>query len=54
MVAYLKTSTNQKAYFDYLQAVREAEKEEVMELSCSQMTDNPTKPEAMSFFPYGS
>ena len=50
-VAYLNASTNEKIYSDYLQAVREAEKEEVMEPSCSQMADNPTKPKAMNFFP---
>ena len=33
MVAYLKASTNEKMYSDYLQAVREAEKEEAMEPS---------------------
>ena len=51
MVAYLKASTNEKMYSNYLQAVREAEKEEVMEPSHSQMADNPTKPRMMSFFP---
>ena len=51
MVASLKASTNEKTYSDYLQAVREAEKEEAMELSCSQMADNATKPKVMSFFP---
>ena len=51
MVAYLKASTNKKTYSDYLWAVTEAEKEEVMELSHSQMAENPTKPKAMSFFP---
>ena len=35
IVAYLKASTNEKIYFDYLLAVREAEKEEVMEPSHS-------------------
>ena len=51
MVAYLKASTNEKMYSDYLLAMREAEKEEVMEPLCSQMADNSTKPKAMSFFP---
>ena len=47
---YLKASTNEMIYSDYLQAVREAEKEEAMEPSYSQMDDNATKPKAMSFF----
>ena len=51
MVAYLKASTNEKTYSNYLLAVREAEKEEVMEPSHSQTADNPTRPKAMSFFP---
>ena len=51
MVAYLKASTNEKMYSDYLWAVREAEKEEAMEPSCSWMADNQPKPKAMSFFP---
>ena len=36
MVAYLKASSNEKIYLDYLQAAQEAEKVEVMEPSCSQ------------------
>ena len=36
MVSYLKASPNEKTYPDYLQAVREAKKEEVKELSCGQ------------------
>ena len=51
MVAYLKASTNEKMYSNYLQAVREAEKEEAMEPSCNQTTNNTSKPKAMSFFP---
>ena len=51
MVAYLKASTNKKTYSNYLQAAREAEKEEVMESSHSQMADNPTKLKATSFLP---
>ena len=51
MVAYLKASTNEKTYSDYLQAVREAKKEEAMEPSCSQMADSISKPKMMSFFP---
>ena len=38
-------------YSDYLQAAREAEKEEAMEPSCNWMAENQTKPKAMSFFP---
>ena len=51
MVAYLKASSSEKTYLDYLQAVREAEKEEAMEPSCNHMANNPTKPKTMSFFP---
>ena len=40
MVAYLKASTNEKTYSDYLQAAREAEKEEAMEPFHSQTADN--------------
>ena len=40
MVAYLKASPQEKTYSDYLQATREAEKEDSMELSQSQTTDN--------------
>ena len=54
MVAYLKASINEKMYSDYLQAVREAEKEEVMEVkepSHSQTANNTSKPKVMSFYP---
>ena len=34
-----------------LQAAREAEKEEAMEPSCSQISDKMSKPKAMCFFP---
>ena len=51
MVAYLKASLQEKTYSDYLQATREAEKEDSMELSQSQATDNSAKPRATSFFP---
>ena len=51
MVAYLKASTNEKTYSDYLWAVREAEKEEAMEPSHSQTTNNTAKSKVMSFFP---
>ena len=51
MVAFLKASANEKTYSDYLQVAREAEKEEVMEPSCSQTTNKTSKPKVMSFFP---
>ena len=54
MVAYLKASPYEKTYSDYLWAVRDAEKEESMELSKnphSQVIDNTTKPKTASFFP---
>ena len=54
MVAYLKASLHEKTYYDYLQAAREVEKEESMEVSqntCSQAIDNTTKPKTTSFFP---
>ena len=51
VVAYLKNSTNEKMYSDYLWAVREAEKEEVMELSHSQTAVSTDKTKAMSFSP---
>ena len=50
MAAYLKASTNKKMYSDYLHAVQETEKEEVMEPSCSQIAATTSKPRAMSFF----
>ena len=51
MVAYLKAIANEKTYSNYLQAAREAEKEEAMEPSHSQTTDKTSKPKVMSFFP---
>ena len=51
MVVYLKASTNEKMYSDYLWVAREAEKEEVMEPLHNRMADNQDKPKAMSFFP---
>ena len=50
MVAYLKASANEKTYSDYLCAVQEAEKEEEMEPSHSQMAATTIKPMATSFF----
>ena len=52
MVAYLKASTKEKTYSDYLWAVREAEKEEAMEPSHSQTANNTTKHKAISFSLY--
>ena len=55
MVAYLKASPQEKTYSDYLQAAREAEKEDYMELPqspCNQSTDNTAKPRTTSFFPF--
>ena len=54
MVAYLKASLHEKTYSNYLQATREVEKEESIELSRnpqSQVVDNATKPKTTSFFP---
>ena len=51
MVAYLKAGANEKTYSNYLQAAREAEKEEAMEPSHSQTADKPSKPKATRFFP---
>ena len=50
MVAYLKATNNEKTYSDYLWAVWEAEKEEVMETSQSLATANMSKLWATSFF----
>ena len=51
MVAYLKATLQEKTYSDYLWAAMEAEKEDSMELSQSQTTNNTAKPKATSFFP---
>ena len=51
MVAHLKISPQEKMYSDYLQAMREAEKEDSMELSHSHILDNTAKPKSTSFFP---
>ena len=51
MVAYLKASPQEKTYSYYLQATREAEKEDCMEPSQSHTTDNTAKPKPTSFFP---
>ena len=51
MAAYLKASINEKTYSSYLQAAWEAEKEEAMEPSHSQMATSTSKPRMTSFFP---
>ena len=54
MVAYLKVVPQVRTYSDYLRAAREAEKEDLIELSQSsrtQTTDSPSKPRTTSFFP---
>ena len=54
MVAYLKVGPHVRTYSDYLRATREAEKEDLIELSPSsrtQATDDPSKPRTTSFFP---
>ena len=54
MVAYLKASPHEKTYSDYLQAAREAEKKDSMELSQNpqnQVIDNTAEPKTTSFFP---
>ena len=54
MVAYLKARPQVRTYLDYLRAAREAEKEDLIELSWSSRTqaaDDPSKPRATSFFP---
>ena len=51
MVAYLKASPLVKAYYNYLWAVREAEKEDSMEPSQSQTATNTAKLKVTSFFP---
>ena len=54
MVAYLKVGPQVRTYSDYLRAAREAEKEDLIELSRSsriQTADGPSKPRTTSFFP---
>ena len=54
MVAYLKAGPQVRTYLDNLRATREAEKEDLIELSRSsrsQLTDGPSKPRTTSFFP---
>ena len=55
MVAYLKSGPQVRTYSDYLRATREAEKEDLIELSQSsrvQAADGPSKPSTTSFFPF--
>ena len=52
MVAYLKAGPQVRTYSDYLRAAREAEKEDLIELSQNsrtQATDGPSKPRTTSF-----
>ena len=54
MVAYLKVGAQVRTYSDYLRAAREAEKEDLIELSQrsrTQATDGLSKPRTTSFFP---
>ena len=54
MVAYLKVGPQVRTYSDYLRAVREAEKEDLIELSQSsriQAPNGPSKLRTTSFFP---
>ena len=46
-----EASTIEEMYSDYLQAAKEAEKEEAMEPSHSQTANSTTKHNATSFFP---
>ena len=54
MVAYLKVGPQVRTYSDYLRAMREAKKEDSLELSRSSRTqpaNGPSKPRTTSFFP---
>ena len=54
MVVYLKAGPQVRTYSDYLRATREAEKEDIVELSQSPRApaiDGPSKLRASSFFP---
>ena len=54
IVAYLKVGPQVKTYSDYLRAVREAKKEDSIELSQNlrvQAADGPSKLRTTSFFP---
>ena len=57
MVAYLKAGPQVRTYSDYLRATWQVEKGDSMEMPRgprTQMTDNPPKPWATSFSPYGN
>ena len=54
MVAYLKVGLQERTYSDYFMTAQEAEKEDSIELPWglrTQVTGNPPKPRANSFFP---
>ena len=51
MVAYLNASPQEKTYYNYLHAMREAKKEDSMEPSQSHTINNTAKPKSTSFFP---
>ena len=54
MVAYLKVGPQVRTYSDDVRAAREAEKEDLIELSRSsriQTADGPSKPRTTNFFP---
>ena len=51
MVVFLKASPQERTYSDYLQAMREAKKEDSMEPSQSHTTNDTAKPKFTSFFP---
>ena len=53
-MAYLKAGPQVRTYSDYFRATREAEKEDLIELSRTsrtQTTDSPSKPRTTGFFP---
>ena len=51
IVAYLKATTNERTYLDYLWAVREVKKEEATEISQSSTATSASKLKATSIFP---
>ena len=51
MVTYLKASTSEKMYSDYLQVAHKDEKEEAMEPSQHPPMASTSKPQVMGFFP---
>ena len=50
MLAYLKASSNEKMYSDYLSVAQEAEKEEAMEPCCNPPTANTSQPQWWASF----